>query len=108
MTLARLTRMPRFMLDHHWTKAHLSDEIDGNLRPEDRSRLRHHVHECEKCNRLLDSLRQTVDALRTTANRSTPGVAERVIERLDHEPAQVEASEGDQDPSPAPGSRGLP
>gem|GEM_PF-1348918 len=108
MSFAKLIRMPRFMFDHRWTKAHLSDEIDGNLRPDDRSRLRHHVHECEKCNRLLDSLRQTVDALRTTANRSKPGVAERVIERLDHEPVRVNAGEGDQEPSPAPGSRGLP
>jgi len=85
MNLAKLIRMPRFMLDHRWTQAHLSDEIDGDLGPDDRSRLSRHVHECESCSRLLDSLRQTVDALKTTVNRSPPGVSGRVIERLDRE-----------------------
>jgi len=106
MTFAKLVGLPRFMLDHRWTRAHLSDEIDGDLGPEDRSRLRRHVHECESCRRLLASLRQTVDALRSAASRSTPGVAERAIERLDHEPARVEASEGDQGRSPERDSQG--
>lgn len=83
MTFRKLIEMPRFMLDHHWTKSHLSEEIDGQLGPEDRGRLMRHVDECHSCHRLLDSLRQTVSALRSASFRSKPGVADRVIEKLD-------------------------
>lgn len=90
MTFRQIARMPRFMLDHRWTGAHLSDEIDGELRPEARVRLRRHVDECEECHRMLDSLRQTVSAMRAAAFRAKPGVSDRVIQRLDLENASRE------------------
>ncbi len=79
----RLAGMPLFMLDHFWTKAHMSGAIDGQLGPGDRSRFRRHLDECESCHLMLKSLRQTVGSLGALIVPSDPGVADRVIERLD-------------------------
>jgi len=91
MTFRKLMGMPGFLFDHRWTKSHMSDEIDGQLGPEDRSRFRRHVDECDSCHRLLESLKQTVHVLRSVSFRPAPGVADRVIEKLDEDRADPSA-----------------
>ncbi len=46
----------RFMRDHRWTHAHLSDYLDDELAPRDRTRVQEHVHWCSECRRVLESL----------------------------------------------------
>ncbi|HUA05299.1 MAG TPA: zf-HC2 domain-containing protein [Solirubrobacteraceae bacterium] len=41
----------------------MSDYLDGELAPARRARMERHLGDCAKCRRLLDGLRQTVDAL---------------------------------------------
>jgi anti-sigma factor RsiW len=75
----------RFMRDHRWTQAHLSDYVDGDLPPRDRERVEEHVHWCPECRRVLETLRRTLKALMDL--RATPGdrIAPSVIDRLRRE-----------------------
>jgi len=55
----------------------MSDYLDGGLAPGARTRMEHHLGECEQCRRLLAGLRRTVDALhRLTA----PGRGQDAVE----------------------------
>ena len=36
----------RFMRDHRWTHAHLSDYLDDELAPRERARVQEHVRWC--------------------------------------------------------------
>ncbi len=74
----------RFMRDHFWTGAHLSAYLDRELGEEQAERIERHTRACPKCHRLLDTLRQTVSALRgLSADDAAPsGLADAVIERL--------------------------
>jgi anti-sigma factor RsiW len=75
----------RFMRDHRWTQARLSDYLDGDLHDADRERLERHVHWCPECRRVLDTLRRTLKELMEL--RATPGesIAPGVIDRLRRE-----------------------
>ena len=74
---------PRFMLDHVWTRRHLSDYIDDELQEGERARVRHHTHRCPQCRALLKTLQQTVRALaELRPPRRHPELAESVIARL--------------------------
>jgi anti-sigma factor RsiW len=56
-----------FKRDHRWARGRMSDYLDGGLAPDARRRIEHHLGECERCRRLLDDLRRTVDALHRLA-----------------------------------------
>ena len=42
----------------------MSDYLDGELAPDERGRLEHHVGECVECRRVIAGLRLVVEALR--------------------------------------------
>jgi anti-sigma factor RsiW len=75
----------RFMREHRWTQAHLSDYVDGDLPPRKRERVEEHVHWCPECRRVLETLRRTLKALMDL--RAAPGksIAPSVIDRLRRE-----------------------
>ena len=83
--IRRLLAKRRFMRDHHWTGAHMSDYLDGELRPEEQARLEYHVHWCPECRRMLESLRRTVKGLMELRGPAPESVAPSVIDRLRRE-----------------------
>lgn len=83
--LKKMLTMPRFMREHRWTRAHLSEHLDGELPPEEADRARRHLDDCSNCSRLLAALRRTVSALGGLREPPPPDVAERVVERMNKE-----------------------
>jgi predicted anti-sigma-YlaC factor YlaD len=83
--IRRLLAKRRFMRDHHFTGAHLSDYLDGELQPEERARIEEHVHWCPECRRMLQSLRRTVEGLMGLRVAAPESIAPDVIERLRRE-----------------------
>jgi anti-sigma factor RsiW len=84
--IGRLLAKRRFMRDHRWTQAHLSDYVDGDLPQDERDRVERHVHWCPECRHVLETLRRTLKSLMEL--RATPGdsIAPGVIDRLRREP----------------------
>lgn len=80
--IRRLLQRRRFMREHDWTHARLSEYIDEELSPEERRRLEEHVSRCPQCHRVLATLRRTVKSLLGLADEARPGVADGVIQRL--------------------------
>ncbi len=73
----------RFMREHDWTHEHLSEYIDGELRPRDLERVEEHVGMCPQCRRVLATLRKTVAGLGSLMSPAPPpGLADSVIGRL--------------------------
>ena len=77
---------PRFMLDHRFAVAHVSDYLDGELEPGGRARIERHAAVCPKCRELIAKLRRTLAALGNLGGQRRPGLADGVIERLQHDP----------------------
>jgi anti-sigma factor RsiW len=75
----------RYMREHRWTHAHLSEYVDAELRPAEVARVEAHVGICPHCHRVLATLRRTLQGLRSLGEEERPGVAEGVIDRLRHE-----------------------
>lgn len=65
--MSSLRDRQRFRRDHRWAPGRMSDYLDGGLTPGPRTRMEHHLGECEQCRRLLAGLRRTVDALHRLA-----------------------------------------
>jgi anti-sigma factor RsiW len=80
--IRRYLQRRRFMREHGWTHAHLSEYIDEELTPEERQRLEEHVSMCPQCRRVLATLRRTVESLMGLGEEPRPGVADGVIQRL--------------------------
>lgn len=80
--IRRLLERRRFMREHEWTHAHLSDYLDGDLSRPERERLEEHVGMCPQCRRVLRTLRRTLENLMDLPLEPRPSVAEGVIERL--------------------------
>ncbi len=80
--IRRLLQRRRFMREHDWTHARLSEYLDEELSPEERERLEEHVSMCPQCRRVLATLRRTVEGLMGLGPEPRPGVAEGVIQRL--------------------------
>jgi anti-sigma factor RsiW len=76
----------RFMREHRFTHAHLSDYLDGDLRGDDRERVETHVGLCPECRRVLAGLRKTIGALMGLRDDADTDVAAGVIARLRSEP----------------------
>jgi anti-sigma factor RsiW len=75
--------MLRFMREHRFTQARLSEYLDGELSEREQRRVHEHISICPKCRQVFDELRRTVAALGRLRG-SDPGgpIAEQVIERL--------------------------
>jgi anti-sigma factor RsiW len=76
----------RYMREHRWTHAHLSEYLDAELVPDEITRVEEHVSLCPHCQRVLATLRRTLEGLRSLRAEPEPGVADGVIERLRDEP----------------------
>jgi anti-sigma factor RsiW len=72
----------RFMREHRWTHAHLSEYLDRELPDEERDRVEEHVGICPHCRRVLATLRRTLERLSDLSGEPQPRVAEGVIDRL--------------------------
>jgi anti-sigma factor RsiW len=84
--IRRLLQRRRYMREHKWTHAHLSDYLDEDLSPEERERVEDHVGVCPHCRRVLRTLRRTLESLMDLSAEPHPRVADGVIERLRREP----------------------
>ena len=88
--MINLVTRARFQRDHRWTPNHLSDYVDGDLRPRGRTRLQRHVDKCPDCYRALVTLQRMLDRLhhlpRPDAGE-TRDIAAAVRRRLD-QPAE--------------------
>jgi anti-sigma factor RsiW len=82
----RLRAMLRFPRDHAYTKAHLSEYVDGDLDPGGTRRVDEHVGICPPCRRMLETLMQTISALGSLRPEPRPGLADGVIDRLRDDP----------------------
>jgi predicted anti-sigma-YlaC factor YlaD len=80
--IRRLLERRRFMREHEWTHAHLSDYLDDDLSRPERDRIEEHVGMCPQCRRVLRTLRRTLENLMDLPLEPRPSVAEGVIERL--------------------------
>lgn len=83
--IRRLLERRRFMRDHRWTQAHLSDYLDGDLQSGERERVEEHVHWCPECRRVLESLRRTLRGLMDLRATPAQSIAPDVIDRLRRE-----------------------
>jgi anti-sigma factor RsiW len=84
--IRRFWQRRRFMREHHWTHARLSDYLDGDLHGDDRERLETHVGLCPDCRSVLAGLRTTIGALMGLRTDAEIDVAAGVISRLRSEP----------------------
>jgi anti-sigma factor RsiW len=75
----------RYMREHRWTHAHLSEYLDEALAPEHAARVEEHVGVCPHCRRVLATLRRTLEGLRSLQAKAEPSVADGVIDRLREE-----------------------
>jgi anti-sigma factor RsiW len=76
----------RFMGEHRWTHAHMSDYLDSELEDSGRARVEDHVTLCPECHRVLATLRRTMEGLRSIgADPNRDSVATGVIDRLRRE-----------------------
>jgi anti-sigma factor RsiW len=80
--IRRLLERRRFMREHRWTHAHLSDYVDADLDPAEQERVHEHVGACPQCRRVLATLRRTLGGLRELGAPRRPGLADGVIARL--------------------------
>jgi anti-sigma factor RsiW len=80
--IRRFLQRRRFMREHDWTHAHLSEYLDEDLSPEERRRVEEHVSMCPQCRRVLATLRRTVESLMGLGEEARPGLSDGVIERL--------------------------
>lgn len=83
--IQRLIERRRFMREHRWTHAHLSDYLDQDLDPKDSERIAAHASICPQCRRVLATLGRTLLGLSHMRTAGPPGLADRVIERLHDE-----------------------
>ena len=82
--LFRLFR--RRELDCGEVRAAASDFIDGDLASDMAGRVRSHLSGCVPCSMFVETLRTTMDMLRSlTPSAAPPGFRERVLERIAQE-----------------------
>lgn len=80
--IRRLLDRRRYMREHKWTHAHLSEYLDQELSDSERERLEDHVSICPHCRRVLRTLRRTLESLMGLPREPRPGLADGVIDRL--------------------------
>ena len=84
--IARLLARWRYMREHRWTHAHLSEYLDGELGAGERDRIEAHTSICPQCTRVLSTLRRTLERLALLGAEQRPGIADGVVERLRQQP----------------------
>lgn len=84
--IRRVLERRRFMREHRWTDARLSDYLDEQLAARDRGRVDEHIGRCPQCRRMLATLRRTLEELRSLSVEAHPGIADGVLRRLHREP----------------------
>jgi anti-sigma factor RsiW len=84
--IRRLLAKRRYMREHRWTHAHLSEYLDRELPAPEHERVEAHVGICPHCRRVLATLRRTLEGLRSLGEEPSTSVAEGIIDRLRHEP----------------------
>ena len=84
--IRRLLERRRYMREHDWTHAHLSDYLDEDLSTHERERVEDHVSVCPHCRRVLRTLRRTLEGLVDLPVEPRPRLADGVIERLRDQP----------------------
>ena len=80
--IRRLLERRRYMREHRWTHAHLSEYLDDELGAAERERVEDHVGMCPHCRRVLRTLKRTLESLIHLSPEARSGVADGVIERL--------------------------
>jgi anti-sigma factor RsiW len=80
--IRRLLERRRFMREHDWSHAHMSEYLDEELPPDERRRLEEHLSMCPQCRRVLATLRRTVESLMGLHQEPPRGVADGAIRRL--------------------------
>jgi len=80
--IRRLLERRRYMREHRWTHAHLSDYLDDELSAQERERIEDHVSMCPHCRRVLRTLKRTLQSLMDLSPDPCPDVADSVIDRL--------------------------
>ncbi len=80
--IRRLLERRRYMREHRWTQAHLSEYLERQLSAYERERVEARVRICPDCTRVLATLRRTLEGLRMLRAQPQPGLADGVIERL--------------------------
>ena len=80
--IRRLLDRWRFMREHRWTHAQLSDYLDRDLDRAERERVEEHVGLCPQCRRVLATLRRTLRGLRELGAPRRADLADGIIERL--------------------------
>jgi anti-sigma factor RsiW len=83
--IRRLIERRRYMREHRWTHAHLSDYLDDDLSPLERRRVEDHVGICPHCRRVLRTLKRTLESLTDLRRGGRPGLADSVVDRLRRE-----------------------
>jgi predicted anti-sigma-YlaC factor YlaD len=84
--IRKLIARRRFMREHRWTHAHLSDYLDEDLAGAEVDRVEEHVSLCPQCRRVLATLRRTLKGLGALGAEPRAEIADGVIERLREEP----------------------
>ncbi len=85
--IGRMLERRRYMREHRWSHAHLSEYLDAALSDDERRRFESHTSICPQCTRVLATLRRTLERLRTLSPAAPAGLADGVVERLRDEPA---------------------
>jgi anti-sigma factor RsiW len=80
--ISRLLERYRYMREHRWTHAHLSDYLDNELDDSAKARVEDHASICPQCRRVLATLRRTLSGLRELHGEPSYEVADGVIEAL--------------------------
>ncbi len=80
--IRRLLERRRYMREHRWTHAHLSDYLDGELSGGARARAEADLEICPDCHRVVATLRRTLEQLRGLHSAPASGVADAVIARF--------------------------
>ena len=80
--IRRLLERRRYMREHRWTHAHLSEYLDDELSAAERERVEDHVGMCPHCRRVLHTLKRTLESLMNLSPEPRRDVADGVIDRL--------------------------
>lgn len=82
--IKRLAKHYGFMREHLWTNSHLSPYLDQEVSEAERIRVEQHARVCPKCHRMLETLKKTLEGLRSMSAESVApsGLADSVMERV--------------------------
>ncbi len=81
--IRRLFRRSGMPMQCEEVRSHSSDYIDNDIDPTLAQRIREHLSGCEQCTAFVDTLRATINILRTMPVQAAPdGFAKRVSNHI--------------------------